>query len=178
MYQVDVLAVTGVEPVTLAEIKDQLEIQSEDWDVRLGRLGRVAREVVEKRTGLLLRAQTIRMTFGGFAEPLRLPRAPIGAITAVGYGADVVADSRLITVLDQPQLRPALNASWPLTDELVLIEATAGYAEGAVPETLRHAILLLVADWFRDPENTALEVRHPIGIALDHLLVDHKLSWF
>ena len=61
-----------------------------------------------------------------------------------------------------------------------MIEVEAGYANGEVPETLRHAILMIVADAFKNPESsvegvTSQAVAVPVGVAT--LLADERLSW-
>jgi uncharacterized phiE125 gp8 family phage protein len=99
------------------------------------------------------------------------------------YGPDVttIEDYRFAHRLDVPTLRPAVSAYWPHPlGYPITIAATAGYADGAVPEKLRHAMLLLIADWYAQREtfvvgDTANSA--PMAAAVDALINDFRLSW-
>ena len=189
MWTVEPGEVTGDEPVTLDEAKSQCRVDGNESDVLLERLIKVAREVVEKRTGRVLRAQKLTFSIDGFGRPLSLPRAPINAILSISYtdhtgaaailGADRYALRRPLGV---PTLRLLGSSPVPSVhrDGDVVIEVEAGYANGEVPETLRHAILMIVADVFKNPESsvegvTSQAVAVPVGVAT--LLADERLSW-
>lgn len=180
MWQVRTLEVAGQEPVTLDEAKEQCNVDSDDWDILLTRLISVARELVEDRTGQLLREQTIEIIYDGFSDPIRLPRSPLTAVSALTYGEAeaAVTGYRFATRLGIPTLRPALNASWPYTVEPIVITATGGYEPGEVPQRLRHAILLQVADWFRQRETFVDSGAMPAPMNnVDALINDYRLSW-
>jgi len=156
MWDVRTIEVTGDEPVTLAEAKFQCRISTSDEDGFLTRIISAAREKVENITGLLLRAQTVEITFtDGF--PSRLPRAPLTEITSLTY-ADAAESTAefdgfdLYTSFDVPMLRPAIaSPSWPslYPGGLVTVTASGGYAQASdVPQQLRHAILLLISHWY------------------------------
>ena len=139
MWTVEPGEVTGDEPVTLDEAKSQCRVDGNESDVLLERLIKVAREVVEKRTGRVLRAQKLTFSIDGFGRPLSLPRAPINAILSISYtdhtgaaailGADRYALRRPLGV---PTLRLLGSSPVPSVhrDGDVVIEVEAGYANG------------------------------------------------
>ena len=171
MWSVRTVGVTGAEPVTLAEAKAQCRVDHTDDDTLITRLTKVAREMIEARTGVLTRAQTIEITYQGFSDPFCLPRAPISAVTSLTYGDVEIEDFRFGAVLSVPLLRPALLARWPVTLENVVILATGGYADGEVPERLRHAMLIQTADWYANRESGELSE------TVEDLICDFRLTW-
>lgn len=189
MWSVEPGAVTGSEPVSVDEAKQQCRVDGAEHDDLLGRLIKVAREVVEKRTGHVLRAQTLVFNVDTFPRPLRLPRAPIHSIAGIVYtgadGIDVALDPASYVLrrpLGVPTLRLQGITAFPpvAVDGDVEIEALAGYADGECPETLRHAILMIVADLFKSAESsvegvTSVSVAIPVGV--ESLLADERLSW-
>lgn len=89
------------------------------------------------------------------------------AVTAITYrdeaGADVTLDPGVTTDVRADALGPFVRLrdgqSWPATawgDDAVSVVFIAGYgAPAAVPQAIRHAILLLVGHWHanREPVN-------------------------
>lgn len=178
-WDVRTISVTGEEPVTLADAKAQCRADGSDEVAFLQRLMKVAREKVENITGLLLRAQTVEITFtGGF--PSRLPRAPLSEITSIAYADSatttaVFEDFELYTQFDVPMLRPSLSAiHWPVLypGGHVVVTATGGYDSAeSVPDQLRHAILLLVSTYY---DHRGPEAEVPDGVF--NLCNDFRLS--
>ena len=160
MWNVVTTEVTGEEPVTREEAKLFCSADGSDWDSLIDGLLKAAREKVESITGLLLRQQSIEITFtDGF--PQRLPRAPLTLDTiAITYAdtADSTAgfdDFEAFTTFDVVGLRPTLaTMRWPVLypGGFVTVAADGGFAPDDVPELLKLAIKLLVAQWFKDRE--------------------------
>jgi uncharacterized phiE125 gp8 family phage protein len=190
MWSVQTVTVTGAEPVTVAEAKQQCRVTSAAQDALLGRLVKVAREAFERRTGLLLRAQTVVLNIDAFSRELQLPHAPIRSVTGVFYtdaaGAEqALAEERYIfrRPLGVPTLKAtSLGGGFPVVgaDGVVEIEVEAGYEDGQVPETYRHAILMIVADLFKNPESTvegltSESIAMPVGVK--SIIADARLRW-
>lgn len=149
----------AVEPVTLAEAKAFLRLQSSGEDELLGGLIRAAREEVERSTGAALIDQHWRLTLDSWPESgivaiTRFPMKSVEAVTA--YGSE--GEARLIDpadyVLDQ-HARPArLHFETQPVPLRVMngieIDFTAGFGPAGpdVPDLLKRAILLLVAHWY------------------------------
>ena len=151
------------EPVSLDEAKAQCAIDSEDFDDQLELLIQAAREMVEADTDLRLMPQTIALRLDEFPREIVIPVAPVSAISSITYIDAAGATQTLSTsvyrsdIYSQPA-RIALGASqsWPTTDtrpNAVTVTIAAGYANAAaVPAVAKQAILLLVADWWKNRE--------------------------
>jgi uncharacterized phiE125 gp8 family phage protein len=178
MWDVRTTSVTGAEPVTKEQVKEQCRIDDSDEDGLIDRYIKAAREKVENITGLLLREQEVEITFtDGF--PTRLPRAPLTEITALSYPDSASStvefeDFELFTQFDVPMLRPSLAvSSWPQAypGGHITVAAVGGYDVDDVPEQLRQAIIVLVAHWFKERGATA-----EVPDAVFHLCNDYRLN--
>lgn len=155
-----ILAGPAVEPVSLAEMKAHLRLDTDDEDGLLASLIAAARGLVERRCRLLLVTQSWRVTLDGWPDGRRvaLPLAPLLAVTAVritGAGGTAVtldpALYRLDAGLDPGGL--AIDAAAPVPGVPVggiEVDATYGFGPdaAAVPAPLRLAIRRLAAAWF------------------------------
>ncbi|WP_377295696.1 head-tail connector protein [Rhizobium sp. SGZ-381] len=143
------------EPLTLAEVKAHLRIDQTDEDAGLQALIAVARQHLERETGLCLMAQTLRLILDDWPATgvIQIARGPVQAIEDVCYydeNGTVVHVSLQGHVLDG-QKRPA--RLWlknrPLPGRALNgIEVTfaAGFGEAAtdVPGPLKRAMLIHV----------------------------------
>jgi uncharacterized phiE125 gp8 family phage protein len=155
-----------LEPVTLAELKKQLEIAATDTahDMHLSRLITRARRVVEAQTRRALVAQTWLITGPGFPAGCRnmwLPRPPLQSVSWVKYydAAGIqqtwtTAEYLVITTSTPGRVDLHPNYSWPTVqasrDNALQIQFVAGYGgtAAAVPGELCQAIEALAAFWF------------------------------
>lgn len=147
-------------PVTLAEAKAQCRVLDDDEDALIEGLMAAATAMVEDYTGRSLTAQTWRLTLDEFNDRILLPRGPVQSITAFTC-ADSAGDAQTVSsalyVLDTDADPSAIvrqpAASWPTPGQFVnpiSITYVAGYA--APPPAIKHAILMLVANWFKQRE--------------------------
>jgi uncharacterized phiE125 gp8 family phage protein len=149
----------ALEPVTLAEVKAHLKLDHDGEDGLIDGLIRAAREEVEATTGLALIEQGWRLTLDRIpvTKVVRIACHPVRQIISVtAFGAD--GEGTLIDpshyMLDphsrparlwfsrRPETRRAMNG--------IEIDFTAGFGEAGpdVPDTLKRAMLVLVAHWF------------------------------
>lgn len=164
-----VLVAPGCYPVSLAELRSQLTIETTDDDARLTGLIAAATATAESFLNRALITRTYRgfldawpcNRFGGLVRGLELPRAPLVSIDAVATfddddvettwsADDYFADTgslvgRLIT---------RTTASWPWPTRAangIRIDWTAGYGPnpGDVPEDIRLGIQVL-AGWLNE----------------------------
>jgi len=152
----------ALEPLTLAEARSWLRLDTGDEDALVSALITAARLAVERASGRLLLTQNWRLI--GDAWPpggrLTLPLAPVSAIAAVRVydAADLAASLplaafRLEAQRDPPLLVLAAPVAGPgRPGGGIEIDLTCGYgaAPADVPEPLRLAVRLLVARWFEN----------------------------
>lgn len=171
-------AAPSVEPVTVAELKEELRLLTSAHDDLLTRLLTAAREQVESFTRRALITSTWEATWGRWPSSwphacrdasqfagrvLTLPRATLQSVTWVKYLdedgtlTEFAASNYSVdidTIPGRIVLKP--SASWPTLGDYpnaIRIRFVAGYGDAAanVPQSLRLAIRFLVAHWFTNP---------------------------
>lgn len=149
----------AVEPVTLAEVKAQLRLETGDEDVLLASLIRTARQHLERQAGLALISRVFRLYRDEWPEGavMSIPLGPVSAIEAVtvydgegtpatvalaGHVLDGASSPARLVLATRPDPGRAING--------IEIDFTAGFGPtGAdVPDTLKRAMLLHVAHMF------------------------------
>ena len=167
-------------PVTLTEVKAQCRVDGTDDDTKLNSLIAAATDYVERYTGRAIVSQTWKVVLDEFADEMLLPKGPVQSVSSITY-TDTAGDPQTLSasvytadLANDPQ-RVVLNdgQSWPETDDavnVVTITFVAGYS--AVPESLKHAILLLISQWYdnRDGLGGGREMPH----AVEALLCNHR----
>jgi uncharacterized phiE125 gp8 family phage protein len=157
------------EPVDLETAKAQLRVDQNDEDALIIVLIAAARQICEAYHGQAYVTRTYTLTLDAFpkgAGEIRLPYPPAQSITSVKYdpadggGEQTVApaDYQLDATSKPARLRPAVGKTWPgtLAGKLgaVRVEYLAGYGNAsAVPEYIRQAILVKLADLFEHRES-------------------------
>jgi uncharacterized phiE125 gp8 family phage protein len=162
----------AVEPVSLAEAKAHLRLETAADDGYIVVLITTARLQIEAALGLALVNQTWSYSLDAWPAigPLRLPLSPVAQLISVrSYDAlDALSDHplsdfqldgkarspRLLHKVPQPAT--ALRAMNAL--EIVFV-AGFGPAATAVPAAIRHALLLLLAHWYEHRDPSEAEVR-------------------
>jgi uncharacterized phiE125 gp8 family phage protein len=146
----------ALEPVTLADAKAYLKIDTPDEDALISTLITAARARAEWHTGRAFVAQSWILWLDGWREVVEIPLPPLRAVTAVtryaGDGSASVLDpgDYFVDTASQPG-RVAL-ACVPPSDlrrrNALAIAFDAGYGDDAdtVPAAVREAILAIVAD--------------------------------
>ena len=154
------IAGPAVEPVTLAEAKAHLRLDTADEDLLVEALVATARVTLELTTRRCFIAQTWRARLDSWPPGRRvhLPFAPVLSVAGVrvspGAGPAVTLDSALYTL--RAESEPATldvvgTAPDPgLPSAGIEIDLVYGYGPDTadVPQPLRLAILRLVARWF------------------------------
>ncbi len=146
------------DPVSLAETKKFLQVDSDHEDGLIADLIAAATEAVERRTGLILISRTLRQTVKVWPEKgvFALQAAPLIQLLQVQFfdamGAAQLVDSTAYYVDVQLSRLIALAAfpSLPVSHpaQAIEIDFTAGYGTSptALPASLRIAVLLVVRD--------------------------------
>lgn len=173
-----ITAATG-SPVTLAEAKADIGIESSDWDSKLELDIAAATAMVEEWTGRALGEQTWELTLAGFADEIDLLKGPVTGVSFVKYRdaarveQTLAGSSYIIDLVSDPQrLVRDPDANWPETAKIpnaVTVQFVTGYVSG--PVLLKKAVLFTVAAWFRDRESGQL----PAGVIT--LLEPYRRQW-
>lgn len=154
---------TGVEPLSLAEMRGYLRLASDETaeDALITRLIPAARAAVEAAARRLLRPARFRVVLAAWPRLglLPLPLSPLVAILRAGRvdagGTVTEIEPGPIRVGPDPWEAPCLlfvPDLPPLGTASALVEVSAGCGgEGPpVPEPLAQALRLTVADWFEN----------------------------
>jgi len=151
------------EPVSLAEAKAWLKVESADDDLLIGALVTAARLTVEATARRLLLTQGWRLTLDTWPASgiVAVELGPVQAVTALRsfdeQGVETSYDPasfQLDRTREPARILP-LGQSAPVTGRLVAdieIDLTLGYGSAAsdVPQPLRQAMLMLVALWYEN----------------------------
>lgn len=181
-------------PVSVTECKAHLRIDHSSDDTLIGTYLNAAVARLDGRAGILGRclvSQVWRLDLDGWPRTSlqRLPFCDVSAIGSVKYSdasnVEQTVDSALYQ-LHADELggllwfRSAFTAPSLYDDRLdpVRITFTAGYgAASSVPQDIKHAILLMVGDFYENREDTVvgagLDVR-PLPRGVDALLAPHR----
>lgn len=177
------------------ELRQQVSLLVADHDDYLDQLLLAATAAAEKYTGRALLTQTWRLTLDRFpCGEIRLPRPPVQSVTSITYtdenGDGQTLDSSLYVVAADSQparIAPAYGEVWPATylqPEVVTVTFVAGYGNAAsdAPLEARHAVRLMVADWFRNREANAAIALQPVPMSakwlLDGLKTGVQPGWY
>lgn len=154
--------------VTTVEAKRHCRIDHEDDNAYLDSLIVVAQAYIDGPNGWLGRSfgeQEWTLTLDAFPTGcLHLPIPPLQSVDTVEYTktdgtTGAVTDFRefvIGSVTGAGFILPAYAGAWPDTraePEAVQITFTAGYA--TVPPQVKHAILLLVGEWYENREDAS-----------------------
>jgi uncharacterized phiE125 gp8 family phage protein len=187
--------------VDLATAKAYLRLESDEEDAVMQILVDAATARVDGWSGILGRClvnQTWACNFPRFPSSLRerllrLPLAPVSAISSIAYldaaGAEQTLDPsvyRLLVDAESPFVALAPHASWPATDrsdDAVTITFVAGYGEDgdAVPAPIRRAILTMVNDAYEYRETAVIEFSAsfvPVSVSVSDLLAPYRRQGF
>lgn len=176
--------VTGpaIEPVSLAEMRGHLRVDSTAEDALIESMIRAGRERVEAATNRQLMGATYDLVLDGFpcARAIELPRPSLRSVTSITYldtaGASVTWSSSQYRVLAPAGPRsacgsvsPTYGVSWPATYPVqgaVTIRFVAGYAapgagteseqaalRAAVPAELCAAVRMAAAELYERRED-------------------------
>nr|WP_316653295.1 head-tail connector protein [uncultured Gellertiella sp.] len=153
------LSAPAAEPLTLADVKAHLRLDGTAEDDVLTSLIRVARDHLERATGLLPITQSHRLCLDSVCEDgvIQLVKGPVQRIDAIRvYGADGVAAGidPARAAFDRNVLPARLMLATPAVSGQAIngieVDFTAGFGASGneVPDSIRRALLLHVAGMY------------------------------
>jgi uncharacterized phiE125 gp8 family phage protein len=165
------------EPVSKEDAKRQCVVLHDDDDALFDALITAARDHVERYCGTPLATQTIEVKCDGFCDFERLPLAPVQSITSISYVDTTGATQTLATSVYEGRF-DGLDASivrkygeqWPAIrpGSRITLTAIVGYEN--LPASIKHAMLLWIAEAYEQRENAAAHD----WTAFDVLLCNHR----
>ena len=149
----------AVEPVTLAGAKSHLRVDNTDEDVIVSELIVAARQYLEQICGLRLITQSWRQyeDWWPSSHILNLDLRPVKSVQAITiYDADgapsviLSADYQVDIVSQTARIHMPGGVSTSQVMNGIEVDFTVGFGDTGVdvPDTLKRAILLLVAHWY------------------------------
>ena len=171
------------EPVSLAEAKVHLRVDSDEEDALIEGYIRAATRYVEKGLDISLMERTWKMTLDAFTRAIELPRGPVQSVTSVeyidplgvtvaftDYTADLISPSQWIVLNKDATIPTTLDAV-----NVVSVTYVSGFdVLPNVYEDLKHAILLLVGHWYSVRESVSDKVMAEVPLSVDALIYPYR----
>ena len=172
----------AAEPLTTAEAKLHLRVDSGTEDLLIGALIETSRRMAEAYTSrqFITATYTLKINdFPGSYGTIPLPRTPLGSVSSIAY-VDVNGDTQTLSTDYYESISDDVSAcvvlkpgkSWPQVQSdkyhAVTVTFTAGYGSAGsdVPESARSAMLLLIGHLYENRESVitgTISTQLPLG---------------
>lgn len=165
------------DPVSVDEAKRQCAVLHNDDDALFAALISAARDYVERYCNTPIATQTVDVKCDAFCDFGRLPIAPVQSVTSIAYiatdgTASTVASLDIESRFDglEASIVPAYGKQWPVPRNGSRITMTAVVGYSSLPPSIKHAMLLWIAEAYEKRENDA----PPSWTAFDALLCNYR----
>ena len=180
-------------PISVAEAKAQMRVEGNDEDTIIERLINAAVAFVDVQgvLGFAMITQTWGQWVGPNPGTVMLSLGPVQSVSAIKYydinGTLQTATLANFNVFGTPNritISPKTGYAWPVTqtrDDAIKIEYVIGYGatSASVPQTVRHALMMLVAHWYENRENELIgTISKTLPFGFDDILNIERNSWY
>jgi uncharacterized phiE125 gp8 family phage protein len=191
-HRLELVTAPLIDPVTIAECKRHMRVEHSDDDVIIGSLINVAVNYLDV-TGMLGKAM-ITQTWAEYIAPnpttVHLSITPVQSVTSIEYydvnnvlQTDTLSNYYIIGSKSYKTIYPKSGFSFPVTfkrDDAIKITYVVGFGDTAesVPETVRHAIKMLVANYYENRENELIgTISKTLPFGIEQLIANERSSW-
>ena len=170
------------EPITLAEAKNYLKVDSTDDDTLISNLIATAREMAEAESGQVFITRSIELVYDTAPDSIEIPYRPIQEVTKIETiseaGVKSTVSDSLYNVDVSGTILPArirlkTGCVWPehrdFASFIITVKAGYGDAGANVPSPIRQAILQIIGHLYEN--RTSQEI--PAGARM--LLWNYKI---
>ncbi len=193
MYGLELITAPASEPVTAAELKAHLRLNTTDEDALLSHFISAARQLFETLTDRAVITSTWSLHLDAFPRVLRLPRAPLQSVTWVRYydqsDTQVTWDAANYSVDTKREPGRVVPKVWfpdwrifpvypPLSYKVspkIEVRFVAGWS--SVPALVKQAILLLAAHYFQRRDSHVEGKLDEVPLGFMSIVNQYKLGW-
>lgn len=192
-HRIEIVTPPAAEPLTLSEVKAHCRVEHNDDDTLIARLIQTAVDFTDVN-GILGKAM-ISQTWGEWIAPnpstVLLSLGEVQSVSAIKfYDTDnalqtaTLSDFFVLGTKGRTIIRPKPSKAWPTTfdrDDAIKIEYVIGFggSPSDVPQTVRHALMVLTAHWYENRENsiTGTTIK-TLPYGFDDLMDYERTSWY
>ena len=198
MSTLKIITAPTTEPVSLAEAKLHLKVDTGDDDTLISTLVTASRETAEVFTGRALATQVLEYILDSFpscSDTIYLPMPPLETLASIKYkdcqGVEAEWDSSNY-VVDSESMPARVTSAYgkyfpdftPYPVSSVRIRFTAGYKSGGpdslkIPEQINQALKLLIGHFYENRESVVVgTVANKVPFTVEALLYPYRVSWW
>jgi uncharacterized phiE125 gp8 family phage protein len=190
MHKVSVVTAATTYPVTLPEVKLHLNISSSTKDSYIDTLISAATTNIERYLNRALITQTWKVFYDCFHNEMKIPFGALQSVTHVKYYSQsatlttwATSQYWVVSQTDPGYVRKAYDVSFPELQNgrpnAIEIQFVCGYGLAAsVPEDIKHAIKLLVTDYYENRGTVVIGTVSKIPSYLTDLIHTYRLYNF
>lgn len=192
-HSLEIVDAPLITPITLEEVKAQLRVEHDDDDTILTRLIDVAVAYTDVRGALgqaMITQKWAQWINSNPPQNVSLILGPVQSVTAVKYydtdgvlQTDDVNNYQVFGTEFATVISPKDSFAWPVSQQrsdAIKIEYEIGYGDAItdVPQTIRHALMLLIGHWYDNREQTGADELSNIPFGYEEMLNLHRNCWY